>query len=74
MDPDFYSQEETTPMVLADPLNPGAYLPAAYQCHVEYRDKGRLYLLPTLTTTREKQEAWVTAKTMARALEDEYPS
>lgn len=70
---DIPSCEETTALVIADPLQPGAYLPAAFQCHREHRAKGRLILHPALVTIRGRAEAGAAARAFARALEEDLP-
>jgi len=72
MEPDDFEIEKIiSPLVLADPLNPGWYLPAAMSFKIGEWNQGTLFLGPRLATSDLKGEASDLAKAMCIKLEEE---
>ena len=61
------------PLILADPLAPGYYLPAAYKWLAGQPGKGRLCLKVGLAVYENPKDAMGAAKSLARYLEEEDP-
>lgn len=75
--PEDYQEEPPdhliTPMVLADPLNPGYYLPAVYKYRVGDWAGGKLVLEPGLKTSPLRSSVRNMAMALAHQQEEENP-